>query len=211
MVAHTLVPLEISSALRPLETTNIRQGDIPESKHQNVRSGLASRQVAVRTVPHPAPSVEPLASHQERWFFSCFSPVWLAHVTKATCLYSSWSSPYSSSLIARWFKMLPRLDFTRSVALSARWSGCPAMAPVLLEPSSAARSHSLAFLTTSAFRFALMRLNKTSTGTAKEFARSFKTLKRWKLQLNNTWQKLCYRCMIILHIPPLRLFETFLL
>ena len=68
MVVLTSVPLEIPTALRPLETTNMRQGDIPDSKHPNVRSGLASRQVAVQTVLPPAPNVEQLASHQERWF-----------------------------------------------------------------------------------------------------------------------------------------------
>jgi len=108
MVVLTSVPLEIPTALRPLETTNMRQG-------------LASRQVAVQTVLPPAPNVEQLASHQER------------------------------------------LGSTRSVALSVRWLGYPAMAPALPEPSSVAR-------------FALMIQNKTSTGTAKEYARLGKSL-----------------------------------
>lgn len=103
MVAHISVPLEILTALRPLETMNMRQGPVAQP-------------VAVRTVLLLAPHVETPASHQER------------------------------------------LIFTKSVVPSVRWSGCPAMDPAPLAPSSVAR-------------FALMILNKTSIATARESVR----------------------------------------
>ena len=68
MVVHTSAPLEIPTALRPLETTNMRQGGYFEVDSNRVFcSGLASQQLAVRTVLHPAHPAEPLVSHQERW------------------------------------------------------------------------------------------------------------------------------------------------
>ena len=66
---HTSVPLETPTALRPLETTNMRQGDICnfEVDYKSlVCSGLVSQQLAVRTVLPPAHPVELLVSHQER-------------------------------------------------------------------------------------------------------------------------------------------------
>ena len=69
MVVHTSVPLETPTALRHLETTNMRQGDICNFEIDSklvVRSGLVSQQLAVRTVLPPAHPVELLASHQER-------------------------------------------------------------------------------------------------------------------------------------------------
>ena len=70
MVADTSAPPEIPTALRPLETTNMRQGDIcsfqVDSQKVTTFLGLVSQRGAVQTVLPPVHSVAPLASLQGR-------------------------------------------------------------------------------------------------------------------------------------------------